>query len=115
MLPASIVVFIFALLGGSTIAWLSLTGKKIPILFPIGHGIAAATGFIILVAAVITTSVPVLATVAMWIFVSAACGGAWLLIGYYIPYKPLPPALIFAHAGLAVTALALLLAGWLLR
>lgn len=109
MLLTSIIIFVFALLGGSTIAYLSLTKKKIPMMFAIGHGVAAVAGFVILAVAVVTTTVPMLATVAMWVFLLAAIGGAWLLIGYYLPYKSLPPSLIFTHGGLAVVGFILLL------
>lgn len=46
---ASLVVFILTALGGFTLFYLDITGKKIPKILAVGHGSLAILGFILLV------------------------------------------------------------------
>ena len=48
ILFASLIIFILAAFGGLYLFSLDMSGKKIPKIFAIGHGLTAITGFIVL-------------------------------------------------------------------
>jgi hypothetical protein len=75
----------------------------------VGHGTVAAVGVVLLIYAVGTTTVPVMAQVALGVFVLAALGGATLFLGFHLKERPLPIPLVFGHGLAAVTGYVLLL------
>jgi hypothetical protein len=99
-----------AALGGLTLAGIRLSGTpRPPTWMALGHGTIAATGLVLLIYAAATTTVPLLAQIALGVFVLAALGGAVIFIGYHLQEQPLPIPLVLGHGLIAVTAYVMLL------
>jgi len=99
-----------AALGGLTLAGMRLSGTpRPPTWMALGHGTIAAIGLALLIHATATTTVPLLAQIALGVFVLAALGGATIFIGYHLQEQPLPIPLVLGHGLIAVTAYVMLL------
>jgi hypothetical protein len=109
-MQAATIVLALAAIGGVTLAVIRFRGAPWPPLWmALGHGAVAATGVGLLAYAAATQGVPVLAKVALAIFVLAAVGGAVLLLGFHLRSKPLPLPFVIGHGLIAATGFVLLL------
>ena len=109
-MEAAAVVLGLAALGGLTLAGMRLSGiSRPPTWVALGHGAVAATGLILLGYAALGTGVPLMAQVALGVFVLAALGGATLFLGFHLRELPLPIPLVIGHGLTAVAGYVLLL------
>jgi hypothetical protein len=112
-MQAAAIVLAIAALGGLTLATIRLRGAPWPPMWmALGHGAVAAVGMGILIYAALTTSIPMLAQVALGIFILAALGGATLLLGFHMRSRALPIPLVLGHGLLAAVGYALLLVSY---
>lgn len=107
MVLASIALFALAALGGLAMAKLRLGGQAIPMPLALVHGVAAASGLVLLLLAVVMSGGPMLQNVALALFVVAALGG-FVLFSFQLRKRLLPLPLMFVHAAVAVVAFVLL-------
>jgi hypothetical protein len=122
MEPASIlltstVLLAIAAAGGLVMAGIRFAGNRTPPA-PLAmlHGFLAAAAVTLLVYAAATVGLPVMALVAIALFLAAAGGGAILNLNYHWKQLPLPKGLIVVHAIAAVAGFVLLLAAtWATR
>ena len=99
-----------AALGGLTMAIIRLRGTpRPPTWLAVAHGAVAATGLVMLAFATLSSGAPLLAQVALGIFVLAALGGATMFLGFHLREKALPIPLVIGHGLTAITAYVLLL------
>ncbi len=105
------IVLALAAVGGLTLAVIRLRGAPWPPLWlALGHGAVAAIGVGLLIyAALSPEGIPVLAQVALAIFILAALGGAVLFLGFHMRSKALPIPFVLGHGLIAATGLVLLL------
>jgi hypothetical protein len=73
------------------------------------HGFLSAAAVTLLAYATFTVGLPLLANVALVLFLIAAAGGVVLNLNYHWKLLPLPKALIVVHAAAAVLGFLLLL------
>lgn len=106
------VLFAAAALGGAVMVVQRLGERKIPMGLALLHGLAAASGLVLLLLAVLQGAAAGLATIALVLFVLAALGGFYLFASY-LRTGSFPVPVMFVHAGVAVLAF-LLLVFWLL-
>jgi hypothetical protein len=116
MLLASLVLFAIAAVGGATLAVMRLTNRPLPLALALGHGAIAATGLVVLIAAVVgAAAVGTMLAAALVLFVIAAIGG-FTLLSFHLRKKSLPIPLMLLHGGVAVVAFLVLLSqvigGW---
>jgi len=111
MLKAAAALFVIAAAGGLLMAGMRFSGiVRPPAWLAMGHGLLAAAGMTLLAYAALTVGVPLLAQIALVLFVLAAIGGAAMNLLFHWKQLPLPIPLMIGHALAAVVALALLLA-----
>jgi hypothetical protein len=107
---AAAVVLGFAALGGLTLAGIRLSGTpRPPTWMALGHGGVAAVGLILLIYAAVSAGIPVLAQVALGVFIVAALGGATMFLGFHLRGRALPIPLVIGHGVAALTGFVLLL------
>jgi hypothetical protein len=111
ILKTSAVLLAVAALGGATMAAISFSGKtQPPTWLAMLHGFLAAAAVTLLLYATFTVGLPMLANVALVLFLVAAAGGAYLNLNFHWKMLPLPKSIIVLHAVLAVVGFVLLLA-----
>lgn len=109
MLIGSIILFVVAALGGAYMATSRVRNEKNPpVPIAVVHGIAAATGLVLLLIYVFGSGFPALPTVSAVLFVIAALGG-FVLVGNHARERLIPKPLMGVHATAAVVAFVLLL------
>ena len=110
MLMWAAIVFAIAALGGATLATLHFRGRMpLPMPLALLHGLLAATGLVLLIAAALTQpGFGGLGLVALVIFVIAALGGFYLF-AHHLRGRPLPSPVVLIHGGAAVVAFLALL------
>ena len=110
MITWAAIVFAIAALGGATLATLHFRGRTpLPMPLALLHGLLAATGLVLLIAAALTMpGFGGMALAALVIFLIAALGGFYLF-AHHLRGKPLPSAVVLIHGGAAVVAFLLLL------
>jgi hypothetical protein len=109
-MQAAAIVLALAAVGGLTLAVIRLRGAPWPPHWLVHlHGAVAATGVILLAQAAATAGIPLLAKIALVIFILAALGGATLFLAFHRLRKPLPIPLVLGHGSIAVTGFVLLL------
>lgn len=112
MLQTAAVLFALAALGGMLMAGIRFSGRpRPPSWLAMGHGFIAAAGLTLLIYTELTVGMPVLAELALGLFIIAAIGGAVMNLMFHNRQLPLPIPLMIAHAGLAAAAFILLLLG----
>jgi peptidoglycan/LPS O-acetylase OafA/YrhL len=98
MLKTSTALFAISALGGALMAFIRFTGKSHPPSWlAMLHGFLAAAGLTLLVYAVVTSSVPSLATLALILFLVAAAGGVLLNLRFHLNGMPLPKWLLSSY------------------
>jgi hypothetical protein len=105
------ILFAIAALGGATLATLHFRGRApLPMPLALLHGLLAASGLVLLVAAALTQpGFGTLAVASLVIFALAALGGFYLF-SHHLRGRPLPSTVVLIHGGAAVVAFLLLLA-----
>lgn len=103
--------FAVAALGGLTMAGIRFAGKpQPPAWLAMLHGFLAAAAVTLLLYAYLTVGLLALASWALFLFLIAAAGGAFLNLNYHWKMQHLPMGLIVGHASVAVIGFVLLLA-----
>lgn len=112
MVTWALIVFAAAALGGLVMAGQHFQGRSPPsAAIAVIHGAAAATGLVLLLAAVFLQHVGGKVPLALCLFVLAALGGFTMALGFHARGKALPSGLVLGHAALAVIAFVILLGG----
>ena len=110
MLIASAVLFALAAIGGLAMAYIRIrTNSNPPGALAALHGIAAATALVILLWAVVQSSVGTVGAWALGLFVAAALGGFYL-VSFHVRKQRLPVPVVVVHGLVAAAAFVLLLA-----
>jgi hypothetical protein len=108
-MPTAAVLFLLAALGGITMVGIRLSGQpRPPTWLALGHGAIAASGLVTLIYTAAMQTIPLLAQIALGIFVLAALGGATIFLGFHMKEKPLPIPLMLGHGAAALTGFVLL-------
>ena len=109
---AALVILVCATAGGALTAFVRLTDRNTPVDIGLLHGRAGVAGILLLLASVLPgfENGPAVKP-ALGLFMLTVAGGVTL---YFVIRRKgiLPKTIIFAHAALAVSALAVFLFGW---
>jgi hypothetical protein len=109
MFTASLILFAIAAFGGITLAAMRLGNRPLPFYLAIAHGVLAATGLVLLIAAMVVAAAEgTILIAALILFIVAAIGGA-ILFSFHLRSRSLPVPLVLGHGLLAVVAFVLLL------
>ena len=108
MLKAALVIFAIAAMGGLFLASHVLRGRLAPWAVSVLHALLGATGLVLVIMAVGQGGAPALATAALAILVLAALGGFYLA-SIHLRNRVAPKAVVFLHAGVAVTGFVVLI------
>jgi len=100
--------FALGALGGLFMAARSFKGQSIPVPVAVLHGLAGATGLVLLLVAVLMGIGGGTAQIALGVLVVAALGGFYLL-SFHLRKERHPKAVIVVHALVAVTGFLTLL------
>lgn len=111
MILYALIIFGIAALGGLILASSVLRGKTAPWALSVLHALLGATGIVILLVAAASHNWAAQLSAALGLFVVAAIGGSYLA-SFHWRKIPTPKAVVIIHAGLAVTAFLILLAGF---
>ena len=110
MLKTACWLFLLAAAGGLVMTGIRLaSGRNPPVWIAYAHGLLAGAGLTLVLYAAFTTDLDASSTTALWVLLAAAAGGTVLNLVYHWRDQPLPKGLMFAHIGLAVLGLVLLL------
>lgn len=109
MVALAIVLFACAAVGGIALAALHFAGKELPLALSLVHGLFAVAGVVVLIMAVVKLAAAGLLEISLALFVLAALGGVTLFLGFYLPRKKLPSAIVVLHGLLAVSGFVLIL------
>lgn len=103
ILKTCTVLLVLAALGGGVMAGMRFTGKSHPPAWlAMLHGLIAAAALTLLIFGAATVGLPLLAKVAIVLFVLAAAGGAYLNLNFHMQGVALPKWLVLVHGGIAV-------------
>lgn len=108
MLTYALIIFAVAALGGLVLASSVLRGRMAPWAISILHALLGATGLVFLILVVLQGAAPGRVTAALGILVLAALGGFYLA-SIHLRKQVAPKAIVFVHAGIAVTGFLTLL------
>ena len=108
MLTYALIVFAVAALGGLVLASSVLRGKLAPWALSILHALLGASGLVLLLLGVMGGSGAGRAVAALGLLVVAALGGFYLA-SMHLRKTVAPKAVVFVHAGVAVTGFLVLL------
>lgn len=108
MLTYALIIFAVAALGGLVLASSVLRGRMAPWAISILHALLGATGLVFLILVVLQGAAPGRVTAALGILVLAALGGFYLA-SIHLRKRVAPKAVVFVHAGIAVTGFLTLL------
>ena len=110
ILQTSAILLLISALGGATMAVIRFSGKPHPpIALAMLHGFLSAAAVTLLLYAAFTVGLPMLANVALVLFLIAAAGGVVLNLNYHWKLLPLPKWLVLVHGALAAIGFLLLL------
>jgi hypothetical protein len=109
MLSASVLVFLVAALGGAVLAVRRFRDQPLPTPLALAHGLAAATGLVLLLLVVLGGTAPAFARIGLAVLLAAALGG-FFLFSFHLRKKPLPAGVVVIHALAAVAGVGLLVA-----
>lgn len=109
MLQISTYLFALTALGGIVMGWIRFSAdKNPPSWLAMAHGFLAAAGVTLLAYAVLVLGAPGTALISLLLFLAGSVGGVVLNLAYHLNDKPLPKAIVVAHALIAVIAFVLL-------
>lgn len=109
MEPVSAALFAAAALGGLYLANSYFRGGAMSGSVAVIHGVAAATGLVLLLSAVLFGNANGISTAALVVFVVAALGG-FVLASFHLRGQRHPGGLVIGHALIAVIGFLILLA-----
>ncbi len=101
MLTASIVLFLYAALGGLVMAAGIFRGAKLWVPLVVGHGVLAVMALVLALWVAIAPGVAAIVKYGVAVLVLAALGGFFLL-SFHLRGKPHPRVAVVLHALLAV-------------
>ena len=102
-MQTAVIVLGLAALGGATLAGIRLSGTpRPPAWLALAHGLIAATGLVLLGNECLQYGIPMMAQIALGIFVLAALGGLAMFSGYHVRGLPLPVTFVLGHGLTAV-------------
>jgi len=107
MLNIALVVFVVAATAGATLAYMRIVKKDVSMPLAIVHGVAAATGLVLLILGVMQMG-STGSKISLAIFLLAALGG-FTLFSFHLRSRPMPVPLVYIHGGAAVVAFLILL------
>jgi hypothetical protein len=107
MFTIALIVFGVAAIGGAILAYMRIVKKDVSMPLAIVHGIAAASGLVLLILGVMNMG-STGSKASLAIFLLAALGG-FTLFSFHLRSRPLPVPLVFIHGGAAVVAFLVLL------
>lgn len=109
---APLILFTVVMLAGMGLAWRDLRRRPLPLRISNLHGLAGIAAIVLLI--ILDTHFPHnrLLLAATVLFVLTATGGL-LLFGFRAARQSLPALVVGMHAGFALVALALMIAGYL--
>jgi hypothetical protein len=111
VMQTAAVLLAISAVGGVTMALIRFGGKPHPpIALAMLHGFLSAAAVTLLLYASLTTGLPLLANVALALFLVAAVGGVVLNLNFHWKAIPLPKWLVLVHGGIAVCGFLCLLA-----
>lgn len=108
MLNYAILIFVITAIGGLILAAHVLRGKFAPWAVSIIHALLGASGIVTLIVMVYQGDAPQRVAAALGLFVCTALLG-FFLVSFHLRRKLPPKAVVFIHAGLAITAFLTLL------
>lgn len=108
MLTYAVIVFAIAALGGLVLASSVLRGKLAPWALSLLHALLGATGLVLVLLEVVNGTGASRVLAALAILVIAALGGFYLA-SLHVRKTVAPKAVVFVHAGVAVTGFLVLL------
>lgn len=108
MLTTALIVFAIAAMGGLFLASRVLRGHLAPWAISILHALLGASGLILLILTVVQGDASARVTAALAILILAALGG-FFLASLHLRGRVAPKAVVFVHAGVAVTGFLTLL------
>ena len=109
MLQVATTLFALTALGGILMGWIRLArGTTPPSWLAMAHGFLAAAGVSLLAYAVFALEAPGMATLSLLLFVAGSLGGVVMNLFYHLRGKPLPKAIMGAHAVISIAAFVLL-------
>lgn len=112
MMVYALLLFAFAAIGGVLLVALRLRrGANPPMGLALVHGLAAASGLVVLLASTAQTGFSGLPAWSAGLFVVAAIGG-FVLFASHLRDRLLAVPLVAVHAGVAVLAFLLLAVAW---
>lgn len=114
MIYVPIVLFAIAAVGGLTLFVMKLSGKSLPWLIVILHGLFAASGLIVLIINVYQNTQIFLMNLALVLFIIVAIGG-FTVLSFHLSNKTQPMSLIMIHGGAAVISFILLIIAVLMK
>jgi hypothetical protein len=110
ILRTAVILLTISAIGGVTMAVIRFSGRPHPPTWlAMLHGFLSAAAVTLLLYATFTVGLPVIANVALVLFLAAALGGVVLNLNYHWKLVPLPKWLVVAHACIAVVGFLLLL------
>ena len=109
MLQVATYLFGLAALGGILMGWIRLArGTNPPSWLAMAHGFLAAAGVTLLAYAVFALDASGTALLSLLLFLAGSLGGIFLNLFYHLHGKPLPKAIMGAHAVMSIVAFVLL-------
>ena len=112
MLTASVILLLYAALGGLVMTIRIFQGARLPVLLALSHGALATTALVLVLLTAFPPGAAPLLKYAAAALVLAALGGFFLL-SFHVRGKPHPLATVAVHALVATVGVACLLEYWL--
>jgi hypothetical protein len=109
MLTVSVLVFALAAVFGLVLAVRRFRDQPLPTPLALVHGLAAATGLVLLLLVVLGGTAPAFARIGLAVLAVAALGG-FFLFSFHLRKAPLPKGVVVIHALAAVAGFGLVLA-----
>jgi hypothetical protein len=115
VLKTATVLLGIAAVGGLVMAVIRFAGApRPPSWLAMVHGLLAGAALTLLIYTAVTVGIPVLAKIAVALFLVAAAGGAFLNLKYHAELQPLPKAIVLVHGAVAVVGFGfLVVATWM--
>ena len=109
MLKSATVLFGIVVLGGLVMAVMRFNGlPRPPTWLATAHGLLAGTALTLLIYTAATAGIPLLAQIALGMFLLAAAGGVFMNLNFHRKLLPLPPTLLVVHGAAALYGFAML-------
>jgi len=105
----SITLALIAAAGGATIWLVGRTGRSLPLIVPIGHGLIGVSALIAAIVAAVDREISAASVWAAVSFLTVAVGcGVWML-SRWMTHRPVSPFVRASHLGAAAIGILLLI------